>query len=142
MSVKLRSVGKVLLETLVIVAVAAALPKLMSWVLRTPYPLATITSSSMWPALKSGDLVVIKGCSAEELSPGEIVVYQSPEGSGMIIHRILEVDGGEIVTKGDANDEPDDPVGAGDIVGVVVNVGAHPMRVPYLGRVTMLFRGG
>ncbi|MDH4140933.1 MAG: signal peptidase I, partial [Coriobacteriia bacterium] len=105
MNKRLHTLLTVLAEIVVIVAIVAAIPKLLSWVLGTPYPLATITSSSMWPALKRGDMVLIRGCPEDRLESGMIIVYRSSQGDEMIIHRIEEIDGGEIVTKGDANAE-------------------------------------
>ena len=37
------------------------LPKALSWYLETPYPMAAITSGSMWPVLKEGDIVFVQG---------------------------------------------------------------------------------
>lgn len=129
-------------EVAIIVAVAAAIPRALAWMLDTPHPLATITSSSMWPTLKRGDLVLIKGRSAEPIVPGMIVVYNDAMTESMIIHRVVEVDGTTVVTRGDANTRPDDPISMDSIVGIVPTVRDGPVRVPYVGYVTLWTRGG
>jgi hypothetical protein len=34
-------------------------PRILAWALDTPYPVATVASASMWPAIKKGDVIVI-----------------------------------------------------------------------------------
>jgi signal peptidase I len=46
---------------MVSVGVIFGLPKFLSWALNTDFPMAAITSGSMWPSLKEGDLVFIQG---------------------------------------------------------------------------------
>ncbi len=75
-----------------------------------PMPLGVTVSrvltGSMEPALSPNDLIVIR--KTDTLSEGQIVVYQS--GSSLTVHRILELGEDEVVTKGDANNAPDDPI--------------------------------
>jgi signal peptidase I len=137
---RLRTAVRLLLEIAVIVAIAAAIPAVLARVLGTRHPLATITSQSMWPALKRGDIVLIRGPRHDGVRPGMIVVYQDAQGSGMIIHRVVKIVGSEIVTKGDANDGEDEPVAESDVAGVVAAIRGHPVRVPYLGYVALLVR--
>ena len=70
---------KILLDIFIYVGIVAlifwGLPVGLSKWLDAPYPMASITSGSMWPVLKEGDLILIKGVkSKEELSVGDIVV--------------------------------------------------------------------
>jgi signal peptidase I len=136
-----RKISSFLIEMIVIVGVAAALPSLLSRALDTQYPLATITSSSMWPTLKRGDLVVVKGLRGDGVAVGQIVVFRNAEEGTMVIHRVVETDGAEVVTQGDANEEPDDPIDIADVVGVVPTVGDAPLRIPYLGQITLAVNG-
>lgn len=113
------------------------LPKLLSNYLHTPYPLAAVTSGSMWPALKTGDLVLIEGVGKGDIHVGDIVVYKNKFGSGFTIHRIVKVQSDTFVTKGDANFDADEPVSFDRLVGRSFEVNGSPVRVPYLGSVTM-----
>ncbi len=61
-----------------------------------------VASGSMSPALDVGDVVYV---TAGDPEVGDIVVL-SLDGQ-LITHRIVSVENGDFVTKGDANDEPD-----------------------------------
>src|SRR3989344_5093155 len=77
-------------------------PRGLVYILKTPYPMASITSGSMWPELKRGDLVFIKGInSKDEVQLGDIIVYKNQVG--FTIHRIVKINGDTVITKGDAN---------------------------------------
>ena len=113
------------------------LPKLLSELLHTPYPMASITSGSMWPALKEGDLVLIKGVDRDELNVGDIIVYRNKENGTFTIHRVKELHENDLITKGDANFNEDSPVAYEDVIGKNIRLFGKPFRVPYLGSVTV-----
>lgn len=129
---------------LVLAGLIYGIPKAMSAVLNTPYPMAAITSGSMWPALKTGDLVLIKGVkSKEEIKTGDIIVYRNPsrnsgQAAGFTIHRVIKMNEDTVITKGDANSISDMPVKYGEIIGKTVSFNAKPLRIPYLGRISFL----
>lgn len=111
-------------------------PKALSYILDTPYPMAAITSGSMWPTLKKGDMVFIEGISGrQEVRIGDIVVYQNPQG--FTIHRIVKLQEDRVVTKGDANDIEDSPVKYENIIGKTVEFRRKPLRIPFLGNVSI-----
>mgnify|MGYP001568011270 CR=1 FL=1 len=114
------------------------LPKILAWSLGTSYPMAAITSGSMWPVLKEGDLVLIKAVTREEVGIGDIIVYRNKPNSGFTIHRVLRLDQDQIVTKGDANFNEDQPIVYESIVGRALTLGGKPLRLPYLGLITVL----
>mgnify|MGYP001585020127 CR=1 FL=1 len=111
-------------------------PKALSYILQSEYPMAAITSRSMWPTLKKGDMVFIKGiASREEIEIGDIVVYQNLQG--FTIHRVERKNEGTVVTKGDANNTEDSPVKYEDIIGKTVTFREKPVRIPWLGNVSI-----
>lgn len=67
---------------------------------------SVVLSGSMEPALSVDDLVLVR--AQKNYQPGEIVVYQ--EGSILVIHRIISIDGESLVTQGDANSIADEPI--------------------------------
>lgn len=70
---------------------------------------ARVLSGSMEPTFSEGSLLVVsRVASSEEVSAGDIVVYDA--GRSLVAHRVVEVSGGVAVTQGDANNAPDDPV--------------------------------
>ena len=126
---------------LYIAFVAAAIyftPKILAKALHTQYPLATITSGSMWPVLKTDDLIVMKGINGRDAEVGEIIVYQNT-AQGFTIHRLMRKENGVLVTKGDANDVEDPPIEEKDVTGTIVTIGKWPLRIPYLGFIARQF---
>lgn len=77
---------------------------------------ATVQSNSMVPVLNKGDLLFVKGES--EYKQGDIVVYQSQ--SKLVVHRIIDIEGNEITTKGDANNTEDASFESSQIKGKVI----------------------
>ncbi len=116
---------------------------------------AAVEGRSMEPLLHTGDLVIL--VKKSDIDVGDIVVYSS--NSKYVIHRVIgvyEVKGYYCyVTKGDNNITPDigDPrrcppgpfgvsgVPRDSIVGVVLTVRGHPVKIPYIGSITLLIKG-
>lgn len=132
----IKEAGQFLLYALVFFLLVLALPKFLSFVLGTPYPMASITSNSMWPELRRGDLVFITAAGRDEIEPGSVVVYN--QGATFIIHRVVETRDKTVVTKGDANVSTDRPVPYEKIVGRVPVVFGRLAKIPYLGYLTFL----
>ena len=67
---------------------------------------------SMVPTLRTGDLVILH--RADPYAPGDLVAYHSRSLDRIVIHRIVGVDGGRFVMRGDANswEDPDRPTEA------------------------------
>lgn len=127
---------------IVYIAILAGLvfgiPKALSHYLDTQYPMASITSGSMWPVLKKGDLVFIKGVDdKKDIQKGDIVVYKNVQ-YGFAIHRVISISNDTVITKGDANNTQDAPINAGEIIGKTVNFKGKPLRIPYLGNISMI----
>ncbi len=111
-------------------------PKALSYILKSEYPMAAITSGSMWPTLKTGDMVFIKGIhDKSEFEVGDIVVYKNPEG--FTIHRVEEKLENSVITKGDANNTEDKPVKYEDIIGKTVEFRGKPLKIPLLGNISI-----
>ena len=127
--------------TAIVVGTIYGLPKFLSWYLNTTYPMAAITSGSMWPVLKEGDLIFIEGIAKEELAVGDVVVYRNHDGGTFTIHRIVDLREDELVTKGDANFNKDDPIAYEDVVGRTVTVRGSYLRLPHLGAITVMANG-
>jgi signal peptidase I len=125
-------VAKLIAYLGIIAVLAIYTPKLLSKYLHTPYPMAAVTSNSMWPTLKAGDLVLMRGISGGEAKVGQIVIYQNEKG--FTIHRLIEKKDGKLITKGDANNISDPPILESEIVGRAVYFGDKPLRVPKLGK--------
>ena len=134
---------KPIIEILAYIAIMAILvigtPKALVYALGTEYPIASITSSSMWPELKKGDLVFIEYVDKNSLAIGDIVVYKNEKG--FTIHRIVELNEDTLKTKGDANNISDVPVEYDKVVGRTVCWKENPVRIPHLGKLTIWASG-
>ena len=136
----LRMVGGILfnlfLYVAIVVSIVFGLPKYLSWQFGTEYPMAAITSGSMWPVLHTGDFTLIRAVPQEIIAVGDIVVWKNEKG--FTIHRVVKLDKDTLTTKGDANFTEDPPVRYQDVVGRVVMFFGKPTRIPYLGYISMI----
>ncbi|MBI4163894.1 MAG: signal peptidase I [Candidatus Aenigmarchaeota archaeon] len=72
--------------------------------LSTSTPIVAVESNSMQPTFSRGDILIIKGASAEEIKQGDIIVFFAPERGAPIVHRVVTRNAdGTFQTKGDAN---------------------------------------
>lgn len=104
-----------------------------SSILKLPgrWQLFTVQSGSMTPAIKKGSIVIVQ--PAAEYQPGEVITFIDPDTpKNSITHRLIEEkdDNGRVtfVTKGDANEAPDNKEVRQDwVLGKVI------LTVPFLG---------
>lgn len=80
------------------------------------YGMSVVLSGSMESRLSVDDLVIIK--ATDDYKVNDIVLYQ--DGDSLVIHRIIEMDGDTVTTKGDANNVADAPIHKSQIKGVLV----------------------
>lgn len=71
----------------------------------TPYEALVVRSGSMEPTIAIGSIVIVDR-AAHSPAIGAIVSFREPDGS-VVTHRIVGVEGGQFVTRGDANRSPD-----------------------------------
>lgn len=105
-------------------------------------PLIVLTDS-MYPDIKSGDLIFCKTVKAEDVNENDVISFFDPAGSGsaVVTHKVIEVidEGGKLSfrTKGINNNTPDKlPVPAENLVGRYIE-GA---RIPGAGNVAIFMQ--
>jgi len=88
------------------------------------FPLVVLTDS-MYPEIKSGDLILCRKAEPEDIAVGDVISFFDPAGNGssMITHRVAEVvqENGSLAwkTRGDANNVEDaNLVPAENLVGI------------------------
>jgi len=129
------------LRTLFLIAVSLVLGiNIYNWNARSltgnalPMPFgyggAVVLSGSMEPAISVDELIIVK--AEDTYKVGDVVVYQS--GRVSVVHRIVQMDGETVTTRGDANNADDAPVLLSQVKGRVV---AH---IPYVGKVVRLLK--
>jgi signal peptidase I len=79
-----------------------------------------VAGFSMVPALWPGDLVTVRRCDPSELLAGSIIVFRQNEK--LVVHRLIALTGGRVVTRGDARPRCDEPVGTAEVLGRVDSV--------------------
>ncbi|MBQ1520459.1 MAG: signal peptidase I [Clostridia bacterium] len=91
------------------------------------FGMGVVLTGSMEPTIPANSLIFV----VKDKTPavGEIVVYQT--GGTPVVHRVIEVDSenGLVITQGDANNAPDDPITLSRIKGRVL------FSVPAIGSV-------
>lgn len=75
-----------------------------------------VISGSMEPAISAGDLLVIREQAQYQVN--DVVTYQW--GNSLCTHRIVSIEGDQMITKGDANNTTDEPTAMNLINGKVV----------------------
>jgi hypothetical protein len=79
----------------------------------------TVSGFSMVPLLCPGDVVVVR---LGQVRPrlGDVVVRR--QGDALVVHRVVQVTGEHIITKGDATLSHDPSVSSDEILGVVIAI--------------------
>jgi signal peptidase I len=86
-----------------------ALVLLLSWAYFVQADTRRVDGFSMLPTLEGGDLVVIQGVQLSDVHVGDIVVYNNfcSTGGESVVHRVVNITSGGLVTKGDNNPSND-----------------------------------
>ncbi|MFW6117098.1 MAG: signal peptidase I [Thermoproteota archaeon] len=93
-----------------------------------------VYTSSMKPVIPVGSLVVIKPVDPETLKTGDIICFKISESTS-VTHRVVNITQEGYITKGDANEDPDQwRVKKEDLIGKVI------CSIPYLGHLIYFVR--
>jgi signal peptidase len=76
-----------------------------------------VVTGSMEPTINPDEMIIIK--EQKSYKENDIITYRDKFGQ-LITHRIVEIDGENIVTKGDSNNEPDEIISIDKIEGKVI----------------------
>ena len=94
-----------------------------------------VTSNSMYPVMNSGDMFLAKITTAQQIKTGDIVLLMNPKTWDIQSHRVIEKNYRgetiELITKGDANVQADDPY----VIGLNTAVRTVSVIVPKFGYV-------
>lgn len=74
----------------------------------TPVALLQVSGGSMEPVLHAGDAVLVRQEPFSAVTEGDIIVFCRRDE--LIVHKVIEVGEGSVVTQGTANAVPDAPV--------------------------------
>ncbi len=100
-----------------------------------------VLTDSMYPDIKSGDLIITKSVDAETVKVGDVITFYDPASKtgAVVTHKVVELTDieGELafITQGVANNAPDElPVPAESLIGV------YQSRIPAMGNVAMFMQ--
>ena len=79
-----------------------------------------VTGSSMLPAVRPDDKLLIRCCHIEEAGHDDIVLFIRQ--SRLFAHRVVSRSAAHLITQGDGLAEPDLPVAAHELLGKVIRV--------------------
>lgn len=102
------------------------------------YEIFNVVSGSMEPAIPVGSAVFVRAAPPAQMAVGDVIAFHA-RGGTVITHRVVEndTDAGSIVTKGDANAQPD-----ADTVAYNAVIGRIERHVPGLGWLLSIYTGG
>ncbi len=123
---------------LIILVIALAVHPLLSYSLKTPYPLIVIAEDSMQPNLKHGDLVISTGIiNPAQIQVNDIVVYHDKVDTHKIsVQRVVAINNDKLVLQGDAKQSIKIEVSKGQIIAKIVNGQQQPLRIPFVGNLS------
>jgi signal peptidase len=114
----LNIIGNILLGILLVIGLSLLVSLLP---IKNNYKIYAVLSGSMQPAIKTGSVVLVRPESSYKI--GDIITYKKPDSTTqneLVTHRIVEQkqDSGSsyFVTKGDANNGPDEAKVTQDII--------------------------
>ncbi len=127
---------RLIIKIIEVIALIFFISLIFASVFNTPLFFSYVTSGSMEPTIEKYDLIFINVFS-RNFQVGDIVVFKS--GDQWICHRIVGLISGGYITKGDANIATDQFSGKGvvkkeDIVGKVISINNHPVKISGVGR--------
>ena len=80
------------------------------------YSFFEVSTGSMSGTIEINDVILVK--ITKDVAIDDIITYK--KGNDIITHRIVEINKGNITTKGDANNQKDEPIKSEDIIGKVI----------------------
>lgn len=87
------------------------------------------TGASMMPTIRPGDVLTVQSGEAARFEPGQIILFRR-DGT-LVAHRILEISGDKVRTRGDSLPNADSPITKSEIVGRVVSVDRRGQSVRF-----------
>ncbi|NCP17248.1 hypothetical protein CO134_02155 [Candidatus Kuenenbacteria bacterium CG_4_9_14_3_um_filter_39_14] len=126
---------------LLIVVIGLTIHPLLSYLLKTPYPLMVIGEDSMQPVFKKNDLVVVKGVvNTDKIDVNDVIVYQTglDKNYTLTVNRVQNKDENSAIVKGDATSAEPKIITLDQIVGQVIS-SQGPIKLPLVGVLGALF---
>lgn len=83
------------------------------------YTIFKVSTGSMSGTIEVGDIIIVK-IEKDNINENDIISFK--QDGYTITHRVIEINGGNLTTKGDANNASDNPILKTDIIGKVIKI--------------------
>ena len=80
------------------------------------YTYFVVSTGSMSGTIEANDIIIVK--VTKDVKKDDVITYKDSSGS-MVTHRVVEILGNKVITKGDVNNSEDDPINKNKVVGKV-----------------------
>ncbi len=96
---------------------------------------STCIGPSMYPTLKPGDGIDMNPYQDPlDMKVGDVITYPYPSGTVTVVHRIIAIKAGRVITRGDNNNKIDPyTIGFEDIIGKVISAKRGNRLIPIRG---------
>lgn len=131
---RIQTAVRIILALLLVLNVVILIAQVRSgtdFLKNSPAALLQVSGGSMEPKYHSGDAILVRPGRFESVKTGEVIVF-CRDGE-LITHEVIAAGGGQLVTQGTANCEPDAPVSAEEYRATVI------CRIPGLGAVWRMY---
>ena len=81
------------------------------------YTAFSVVTGSMSPTLEIGDVIIVK--VSQDIKKDDIITYYKDDS--FITHRVIKIEGKDIIARGDSNNSVDSPINKDMVVGKVVH---------------------
>ena len=82
------------------------------------YSILSTETGSMSPIIEKGDIIIIK--IGDEIKENDIITYK--KDNVLITHRIEQIQGNTIITRGDYNNIQDEPIEKSQVIGKAIHI--------------------
>ena len=93
-----------------------------------------VNGFSMLPSIWPGDIACVSRVDQDAYRPGDDVLFS--RNGRLFVHRVVEMSGGAVVTRGDSMLDADPPVALSDVLGRVESIERGGSRVAMAERVS------
>jgi signal peptidase I len=89
-----------------------------------------VVGSSMLPAIRPNDVLLVRHCRFDDAGPGDVILFVRERR--LFAHRVIGLDrAANLVTQGDSVAQPDPCITTGELLGKVIQVTRGDMLVPH-----------
>lgn len=128
MSKKLQKIGTICLNLILIIVIIITLIFAVAFVQMKKnnakyvnifgYTIMQVITGSMSDTINIKDVIIVE--ITKQVNKNDIITYE--EGDNLITHRIVDIKGNLITTRGDANNANDKPITTEKVVGKVIKI--------------------